>query len=270
MPAIQPARLKQQAALLAEHFDAPAAFVRSLYYLLQFYADRTHRSGQAGEPSPLVEAYNVPAPALRLILQPLLLRVEQEPEEALALCEALWREPYLEFRVLAAALLGEIPPRPAEVISNRITLWAEGEDELRLIDNLFNEGLARLRREKPEQVLNLVHSWLESQDAQKQRLGLRALLPLLQDLSFQNLPRFFRLLQPLFREAPQELRPDLLEVSKRLARRSPRETAYFLRQCLEVFHGSGLTWIIRQSLPEFPSPVQQSLREALRSSRWGL
>jgi hypothetical protein len=60
MPAIQPARLRQQAALMVEHFDQPAAFVRSLHHLLEYYADRAHRPGQAGKPPALLAAYNVP------------------------------------------------------------------------------------------------------------------------------------------------------------------------------------------------------------------
>ena len=50
MPAIQPVRLKRQSALLVEQFNNPAAFIRSLHHLLEFYADRVHRPGQAGEP----------------------------------------------------------------------------------------------------------------------------------------------------------------------------------------------------------------------------
>ena len=65
MPAIQPARLKQQAVLLAQQFDNPVAYVRSLHHLLDFYADRAHRPGQSGKPAPLTSAYRVHPPVLR-------------------------------------------------------------------------------------------------------------------------------------------------------------------------------------------------------------
>ena len=71
MPAINPARLKQQAALLADHFDSPAAFVRSLHHLLDYYSERVQRTGQAGVMPTLLPAYRVRPQVLRLVLQEL-------------------------------------------------------------------------------------------------------------------------------------------------------------------------------------------------------
>ncbi len=264
MPAIQPARLRQQTSLLAEYFDQPAAFVRSLYYLLDFYADRAHRSGQVGEPPPLLAAFNVKPPVLRQVLQDLSPLVPDQPEQALGLCDALWEQPYLEFRLLAASLLGQVSVQPADLVLTRVEAWVKTSQEERLIRALLTHGLAGLRREDPDRMIQLIEGWLDSPDVYYQQLGLRALAPVAADLEFENLPVLFRLIATLVREAPQPLRPDLLNLLAALAHRTPRETAYYLRQSLDATHSSATAWLIRQSLREFPADIQEGLRAVAR------
>jgi len=252
--------------LLVEHFADPPAYVRSLHYLLDFYADRARRPGQSGMPPPITEAYNVRPPVMRMILQELTPLANQAPEDGLALCDALWAEPTLEFRQLAAMLLGQIPPSPPERIITRLKAWLVPDLEFYLIEALMNHALGRLRQEHPQAMIRLIQDWLASSKPLYQQLGLRALLPLLENPQFENLPVFFRLLQPLACNVPPGLRPDLLDVLTALAHRSPQEAAYFLRQALSYPDAADTAWLIRQLLNEFPSESQQMLRNALKEA----
>jgi hypothetical protein len=266
MPAIQPARLRQQAALLAaEHFSEPAALVRSLHHLLEFYADRTHRPGKSGEPAPLLAAYNVRPPVLRQVLLELSRRADELPRQALDLCDAFWQQPFVEFRILAASLLGAIPTQPPEPVLARAVGWIHDNRDPRLERAVLNEGLARMRRENSAVLLALAEDWLAG-ELPDQRLGLRLLLPLANGLEFENLPVFFRLIQAFVRAAPPALRLELLELLDALARRSPSETAFFLRQCVETSSNPDTARLVRQSLPGFPEIVQENLKKALRAA----
>jgi hypothetical protein len=51
-----------------------------------------------------------------------------------------------------------------------------------------------------------------------------------------------------------------------LARRSPSETAHFLRQNLASPQGLDTAWLIRKLLPEFPQEARARLRETLRET----
>jgi hypothetical protein len=115
-------------------------------------------------------------------------------------------------------------------------------------------------------LIRLIEGWLRSTKIFQQQLGLRALLPLIQDPGFENLPVFFRLIQSLCQTAPAALRPDLLDVLAALARRSPQETAYFLRQTLMFPDSADTPWLVRQSLSKFPPEYQASLRQAVREA----
>lgn len=267
MPAIQPARLKIQTARLAEDFSDPSVFVRSLHGLLDHYADRTYRAGQAGEPPPLLKAYHVPPPVLRQILKELTPAILQDRPGVLTLSKWLWDEPVFEFRSLAIALIGQVTPEPPEEILDLVETWAIPSTELRLLKSIFATGLSRVRREFPQVYLRQAGRWLASERTFNRQLGLQALVPLLAEAEFENLPVVFRMLAPLVRAAPVPLHPDLLDIIQQLARHSPKETAFFLRQNLEIkTDNPGTAWLARHSLSSFPPEIQASLRSALRET----
>ncbi len=264
MPAINPARLKQQAALLANRFNEPSAYVRSLHHLLDSYADRVRRSGELGEPPSLLSAYHVRPQIMRHILQELIPLVQVEPDCGLALCDALWEQPYFEFRLLAASLLGHLRGVLPESILHRVRAWITPDLEARLSDAVLDKGLTGLRQDSPVEVFSLVGDWLDTGRLFEQKLGLHALLPFVKDPGFENLPVIFRLIQPMARVTPAALRPDLLDVLSELARRSPHETAFFLRQTLSLPNSPDTPMLVRQSLRDFPPGIQYDLRSNVR------
>lgn len=268
MPAINPARLKIQATELVQHFSNPAAFRQELHNLLDFYADRTYRSGQTGKPAPLIARYNVPPPILRQILKELVPQGYEDRRSGLDLCDALWAEPVLEFRQLAARLLGQIQPEPPDEIIERIQHWGVSGCGEQLEKDLVVEGLKRLRQELTGEYLRQVESWLSSEHLAIQQIGLKALLALLDQNHFENLPAIYRMLSPLFRTSQAKIRFDILAVLELLAKRSPRETAVFLKQNLALrTEYPGIPGMVRNSLRFFPSEVQDSLRSSLREAK---
>lgn len=260
MPAIQLSRLRIQAAQLADLISQPEVFVRKFRAVLDFYSDRTHRPGQSGEPPPLLPAYNVPPPVLRQILLELGPRLAADQATGLALCDILWEQEQYECRLLATRIFGLLPLVPFEPLHLRLSTWSK-EDEERVLSALLTEGLSRLRKEAPANFLSILDGWLKSSSFHEQRLGLRALLPLINDNSFDNLPVLFRLLNPLVRVAPPMIRPDLLLVMESVAKRSPKESAYFLRQNMI---SPDTAWITRQILALFPAEIQTGLRDAMK------
>jgi len=264
MPAIQPARLKKQASNLAAKFDQPAIFVRELHALLDQYTDYTHRSGQAGEPSPLMGSYNTSPPVMRQVWYELTRMTKTHPAHILPLCDALWAEPNYNLQLLAARLLGEVPIEPSGPIIDRVQSWVHSGLEKRLLDGLLEQGLRQFQQQAPDQVLELVSAWLVSSDLALQQAGLRALLPMINTSRKENLPPIFRLLTPFLRVAPSRLRPDILAALIALAHCSPSETTYLLRQNLSAPDNPDTAWLIRQVLNEFPPDTQAALRMALK------
>lgn len=262
MPAIQLGRLKIQAARLASDYAQPAAFVSSLENLLDFYADRTHRPGQSGTPHPLMPAYNVPAPVLRMVIAELSPLIKQDPGGGLILADELWRRDNLECRLLCASVLGLVPIQGLEGVIVRTKTWLKSEIEPRLVESVLRQGLALLRQNSPDSYVDLVEGWLASPSLIEQEVGLRAMLPLLEDTTFNNLPVVYRMLNPYVRLIHDNLRSALLAVLDVLILRSPQETAYFLRQNLSAPESADTPWVIRKVLKKFPTELQVSLRRS--------
>jgi hypothetical protein len=267
MPAIQIARLKIQSAQLAECFNTPSVFVTNLHELLDLYANRTVRPKQTGDPVPLIPSYNVPLPVLRQISIDLEPYIHTDPSGAIRLSDRLWQEKYLEFKTLAITVLGSISPDPSLPIFERVRAWANPLTEKALVELILDEGLRQVRKKLTENFLHEIKILISSEDWLSQQMGLQAILPLIMDEEFGNLPVLFSLISPVLKSFNPALRPDLLKVLVALANRSPRETAYFLRQALLSKDYDDVTWLIRRTLPSFSVDLQASLREALRTTR---
>ncbi|MCS6994588.1 MAG: DNA alkylation repair protein [Anaerolineales bacterium] len=259
MPAIDIARLKTQAAVLVQKFDQPAVFVDELREILDLYADRTLRVGIAA-PATVLPAYRVPQAVLRQIEMELAPLAASFPEQALMLGDALWAAGYLETRLLAAALLGKIHPN-APQLTERVKEWVSQARDKQLRNALLNNGLARLRREMPERLLQLVQEWFDPRAPKMWENGIYALIPLLEDPSYDNLPPIYNMLTPVIQNIPPFLQTELADLLTALYRASPVETAYFLRQAVAGATSPQCVVILKRLIPALPEAFRPIVLE---------
>jgi hypothetical protein len=267
LPAIYPARLQNQINQLAEIYGQPTRFTLTLTDLLELYSNRAHRSGQAGEPPPLLKTYNVPKPVIRQLMLELQPLANEYPDETLDLINSLWAQESLETRQIAAFLLGSIPPDQPKAILDIVNAWLTPKPEERLISLVLQLTLERIRKENPGALFVKIESWLDSDQLIEQQIGLNALRSMLTSQEFENFPQSIQLLTPYTRKAPLQIRADILEALQALALRSPKETAYLLRQSLNTPENADTALLIRKLLPVFPTDLQESLKQALREAR---
>jgi hypothetical protein len=263
MPAVQLARLKTETGLLLEKTARPVDFSRALADLFDFYADRVYRPGQTVQPASRIPVYHIPA----LVIQQLRLEIRPfcraNPTGTLLLFDILWEDLYLEPRQLGAFMLGQVSPEPPVPILDRLENAIRGTQDNLLILTVLDDGAASLRREKTRSWLDRIQIWLNHSDLEFQQAGLQALLPLINDRSFENLPPIFRLISPLLQTAPVPLQPLLQDVMAALVDRSPQEALFFLKQILTIAATPATNRLIRRLLPLFSTSNQASLRLAL-------
>jgi len=264
MPAIDLARLKTQAARLSEKFGQPQAFVHDLNELLDLYTNRTIRATQTARRLSL-PTYHTPRPVLRQIESELDVSAVSRPEEAIALTKALWEAGSLESRLLAAYLLGNIPTAQAIPALVRLPDWLAESTDKEVHAALLTDALACLRRENLEAFFSLLEGWLGSPRSALQVWGLQALVPLLKDPGFENLPAVLRILRPAVRAAGPATQLDLQACLTALEQASRTETLAFLREVLADSPSPMLQRTLRRILPTFSPELQAVLRAALRS-----
>src|SRR5512133_240608 len=173
MPAAELTRLRAQINGLITRFADPDSFRLALRDLLELYANRAYRAGQAVQPQPLLPSYRV-AP---LITHQLELELSktclEQPVQALEVVEVLWHDPYLEPRLLAAALLGAIPANQGEAVIQKLRAWAVPAENFRMLDALFRHATTILRREAPQLLFSLYEEWINSPQPNTRSLGVR-------------------------------------------------------------------------------------------------
>lgn len=264
MPAINPAKLKIETAKLIDSVDSPKEFVRKFHNLLDLYSDRTRRSGQSGEPPPLIQAYKTPVQVIKQIERSLIRISDPNIEELLKIADTLWAENWLESHLLAISILGQIPPYPPDRIIIRVNNWALSAKEDLILKKLLAISVSQLAEVDIHIFIRLIEEWLSSNDSRSHHVGLLSIPELLLIPNFDNLPKVFNLITPHVWKSSSDLQPDKLEAITALAHRAPNETAYFLRQQLIASKGSEIAQLIRRSLSAFPNEIQDDLRETLR------
>ncbi len=265
MPAIQLTRLKIQSASLVEYFATPEVFIHHLHALLNFYSNRVYRFGEVGEPIPLSKAYHVPRPVLHQIIVELQPKIIDDPRAALSLADALWEQPFLEFRLFAAAIVGRIPSSHAKEVIQRVDGWIKPGLEEQLCRKCLKEGLSLVREERPEMFIELIEKWLTDERTFYHRVGLMALETIIEQSNFEDFPWVFRVLGTMIRKIRAENRSDLMNLIGQLAKKAPKETNYFLRQAI-VLKGEdpNILRLVRLTLSNLPSEFAEDLRKMLR------
>ena len=265
MPAIDLARLKKQTAQLADIFDQPAEFLGAVREILEFYVNRTLRS-QGVAPSSVLPTYRTPAVVLRQIETELGSVAEKKPIQALELADALWDEGSLETKLLAAFLLGRIPPQEERLLA-RLTAWTQAVRDPNVRAALLTTSLTRLRKETPDLFLVLVKEWLHPARQRMWSNGVQALVPLISSPDFDNLPPIFEIVEPIIKASPATLQYDLRELIIALFEASPDETTYFIQQILKGTKSLLPAVALRRMSPELPLELQASLREMMRKPK---
>ncbi|HWQ05454.1 MAG TPA: DNA alkylation repair protein [Longilinea sp.] len=265
MPAVQLVRLKKQIEDLSGLFAQPEDFLARLRFIFEQYGDLTYHAGQATKPVSLLPTYRAPAMLMKQLEINLAPLCAARPLEALTIIDLLWQEEFLEPRQLACSLLGQTALTPFQAIINRLESWPKDTQDTNLIDALFSAGSERLRREVPNRWLDVLRDWMGTSDLPLHKNALIALLPFILDREFENLPVVYNLITPSLQQDSADLPSELQKVLAGLARRSPIETGYFLRQILATNNETSLQRLVRRCLPSFPLETQIRLKAALQA-----
>ena len=264
MPSINLAQLNKEAARLADLFDEPAAFIRALREMLESYVNRTLRTRDSVAPSSTLSTYRTPPAVIRKIESTLRPLAKENPEEALTLADELWDANTLETRLLAAYLLGLIPPEEGRLLA-RLTVWTQKVRDPNVRGSLLTHSLARLREETPRRFIELIGEWLYPHREKFWSNGLQALLPLINAADFENLPPIYDLFEPVIEAAPTMHQGDVEQVINALYNASPTETTFYLKQIIRKKENQKAATMLRRILPDLPTELRTALGQELKS-----
>jgi hypothetical protein len=271
MPAIDLARLRKQAARLADFFFIPDEFIKHLHEMLDFYVNYTVRKPPALAPGANLQAYRSPSVVVKQIEHELtnLAVKDENSEAALDLADRLWDETYLETRLLAAFLLGHIPPQEKRLLA-RLTAWTQQVHEADLRAELLNSSLTRMRKEAPDMFLDFISEWLKPNRSQLWANGIQAVISAVSDPEFTNLPPLLKIVEPIVVAAPSKLQLEIEELILALYKVSPTETSYFIRQVLITSENPMTIITFRRISPSLPTELKEEVREFIKGKHYSI
>jgi len=264
MPAIELARLRFQTAELCDAFSSPERFTYKFHEILGLYNNWALRQGLTAPPKTLMRHYNVPRQVIKQIEADIQPFIVEAPAQALNLVDHLWKDDFLEAREIASYILGQLPLDAPDKITRRIQEWAQPNLDKAALECLFNQGTRRLLIEQPEIWEQIVRTFLAHDEPAVQNLGLKALVSVIENPDYTRIPSLFRLLAPFIQSSHELLQANLSEAIAALVRRTPIETAFFLKQTLITTPGVEIEQLMHHFLPFFNTEIQLALKEAIK------
>jgi hypothetical protein len=264
MPPIDPAVLRARTAALPGKFPDAAAVATRVRRLLDEYADRTHRPSPVVVTSAVANEYKAPAPVVRAIVNALRAPLKADPAAALPTLAAIWAGGSREERRIAAELLGQVALADPPATLGLIEAWAPEIESSETADVLAELGLGPLMLAEPARYLEQARRWVTSPLRWVRRFGLAALMPLVKERQWDNVPGALAVLRPVMGEADGEVRRQAALVLERLGPKSPAEVSRFLRE-QAVRANANAQWIIRNALGGLDGDAQAEIIHLLRT-----
>lgn len=262
MPAIDLLRLHTRLGLSLAQIDDPPRFLHELRETYDFYADQTHPVGVFTR-----SAFNTPALLNREIVSTLSKYCVDRPDLILQLIDLLWQEPEVEFRRLAAQLLGKLPADKSKTILERIRIWSQNVADTELLPFLHQQASVSIRQNNPQLWMDLLNEWKSSRELWQTSLAIQGIIPLIDDREFENLPAIFSFLTPLIIHPSTVDQFEMLSVIEHLAQRSEVETVYFLKQMVSLSTDPEMDRFMRRVLDVLSPSMQESLQKTFRERK---
>lgn len=266
MPAVQLTQLQSQISQLSWLYTRPPEYIASLNELFGQYANKVFKKGQITRKLRLYPSYNIPPVMLNQLELSLLNNHKRYPQASITLVDALWNEEFYETRYLAASLLGRIDPGDPNPVLTRISRWCQPDLHPMVLDAVLDRASLTIRYKYESTWIAQLETWLDLSNPTTHLVGLRALLPIIKDRQFDNLPPVFRLMSFFIENPRPETQSILVDLLIALAHRTPVEITYLIKQMNRRGLSPAAQRLIRRVLPEFPASEQEQLRLALKSS----
>lgn len=184
------------------------------------------------------------------------------PDAALVNADILWKHPFHELKKTAIVMISNLDNQYENNFFQKVKSWMTVDLEEVLTKDLLASIESKPELSQSKKWLDIIKSWLDSNDTQTVKLGLQSLKRTLLH-TYQNLPAIFSILTPLLRKPQLTIQKELTGVIQSLIQLSEAETASFLIMTGELFPDEDVLKYVRKCLPLFDTYFQVEIRRVL-------
>lgn len=264
MVAINLTRLAKQLEELQASFDEPETFLASLHRFFSFYHQYSHRKHRDTIPESFMRQYDLPmqiVPQLELSLRQ---TVKSQVAQSYALIEVLWRDSYFEARDLACFILGQLPEEENDRVMAYIKDLLNQPQDRAVVASIFDKACQGVLNSNPNLFRGLVKELLEGPEVWRKRQGLFALSLYLPKAESNDLPTVYGMIRPFISQSDLQLQNRLAELVQSLAKQSPGEMVYLLKEVLADTEGPEIEQRLRSYLDFFDADYAESIHQAIK------
>jgi len=251
MPSVQLERLKPQINAVVTQYENSEMFTRSLISLLKSYSEDIDYSPSQIRAYSLIPRLNVPQVVLNQLEISLKYLARTFPSHTKSIVEKLWEQQYFELKTISLILLSNLEVQEIDFYFKKISKWVDAEIEEPIIDVVLENALANEDIFTNTQWLTLVEKWLYSKNDRIWKIGIKAIVGLINTNAYHNLPAMFRLIEPILSKPHVSINKDLIELIHSLIKASQPETAAFLIHLSVMYPKPEVHALIRKCLPFF-------------------
>ena len=265
MVAINLSRLAKQLEELRECFDDPEKFLASLHRFFSFYHQYSHRKHHDTIPESFMRQYDLPmqiVPQLELSLRQTVIK---EVAQSYALVDVLWQDNFFESRDLACYILGHLPEAENERVLFQVKEWLSQPLDRAVVASIFDKACQGILNDSPLLFRDLVKELLESPEVWRKRQGLFALSLYLPKAESKDLPTVYSMIRPFISQSDLQLQSRLAELVHSLAKQSPGEVVYLLKEVLADTEGAEIEQRLRSYLGFFDEAYAESIHLAIKN-----
>ena len=263
MPSIDLIRLRKQIAHLGIFLEIPGEFLSEYKSLLEFYHQWSHHQHEENIPDSFMLVYDLPpqvVPEIELGLKPFL---QGKGHVFFPLADTLRKDLHFECSNLAAFILGQTPAENIDALKDYLEAWLEGSLDKAVVETIFIKAASPLRNTDQDLYLIFLHSLLRSSNKRLANAGLVGLTLFLPSAKIDDLPKLFNIIGPLIQD--RQVRQENLEtLIKELAKKSPVETAYLIRQVLSDTDDRHVASLARSFLEYLPIDSAETVTKAIK------
>lgn len=263
MPAVNLIRLRLQIEELLSFIETPESFARQIKDLFSRYAHPSLRISDSSRSLSMIPQYHLPDPVLRQLRLDLPSFIQKDIQNALLIADELWKDPYFEVKQMAIFILNLTCVEDPGPVVERIKTWLTPDLDSAVAADLLITGTQNLQVNHPQSWEGLIDSYLVDQNPKMVSFGLQGLTAGVEHGSGSTLPAIYRMISPILQNPSGVFYTKFLDLMEALTRKSPTETAFFLRQTLAISDSPETIRLVKQILPLFPESIQTQIRNQI-------
>jgi hypothetical protein len=265
MAAVEISRLKAQINAITHLINNRDDFIHGLVGIIELYSNRAPQLGDWIPMETLIPTYNLSPIVMHFLESEISILARNNPDNAFEIANQLWGKNYFELKLLAITMISSLPVMQSKVIMQTLKTWIDTEEDKVITRTILKKVSALLQVKKLNEWILVIKTWLESDDIEKQRIGIYAIQCLIKNGTYKNMPRIFKTIEPLIKNPPVPLQRELQDVLYDLKEMSETETASFLRSIIQSTKNSDTYLLIRRSITGFSNDTQADLRKLIEN-----